>query len=554
MQGLMMEYPLTLTRILERSERLFPKKEIASRALDGSMSRYTYADYFRRVHRLAHVLERLGVREGDRVGTLCWNTSRHIELYFAIPCSGAVLHTLNLRLSADQLAFIINHAANKVIFVDASLVPLLDAIRDQIPCVERFVIMEDTEIPPHGLTPIDDYEQLLASAPEERFPWPALDENTACATCYTSGTTGNPKGVLYTHRCLFLHSMGMLQADGVAVSERDTLLQIVPMFHANGWGLPFAAIMAGSRIVLSGRHLQPVDIATLIQCEHVTLAGGVPTIWMALYAFLEHERFDISSLRLVICGGSALPRQFVELYAKKYGVQIMLLWGMTETSPLATMLTYRSHLDGLPESERFEKLSRHGMALPAVEVRVVDELGNEVPFDGKTMGELQVRGAWVTSGYFQDESNHIGNPNAPSFSEGWFRTGDVATIDEDGYIQIMDRTKDLVKSGGEWISSVDLENAIMSHPKVAEAAVIAVPHPKWQERPLAAIAPLPQFRDSITKEEILDFLCGKVAKWWLPDDIIFIDAVPKTSVGKFNKRALREQFKDYQPPLAATPV
>ncbi len=554
MQGLMMQYQLTLTRILERSERLFPKKEIASRALDGSMHRSTYANYFRRVHRLAHVLKELGVREGDRVGTLCWNTLRHMELYFAVPCSGAVLHTLNLRLSSDQLAFIINHAGDKVIFVDASLVPLLDAIRDQIPCVERFVIMEDTEVPAHGLQPVADYEHLLANAPEERFAWPNLDENAACATCYTSGTTGNPKGVLYTHRCLFLHTMAMLQADCVAISERDTVLQIVPMFHANGWGIPFAAIMAGANYVLPGRQLQPVDIATLIQSERVTLTSGVPTIWMSLYAFLEHAPYDISSLRLVFCGGSALPRQCVELYAKRYGIPIMLLWGMTETSPIATMLTPRSHLEGLPEAERFDKLSRHGMSLPAVDVRVVDELGNEIPSDGKTMGELQVRGAWVTSGYFQDGSNHIDNPNAASFTQGWFRTGDVATIDEDGYIQIMDRTKDLVKSGGEWISSVDLENAIMAHPKVAEAAVIAIPDPKWQERPLAAIAPLPQFRDSITKEEILEFLSGKVAKWWLPDEIVFIEAVPKTSVGKFNKRALRQQFSNYQPPLTATPV
>jgi fatty-acyl-CoA synthase len=546
MQGLMMQYPLTLTHILERSEKLFPNKEIASRALDGSMSRYTYADYFRRVHRVAHVLKQLGIREGDRVGTLCWNTSRHLELYFAIPCSGAVLHTLNLRLSADQLAFIINHAGEKVIFVDASLVPLLDAIRDQIPGVERFVILRDGDIPAHGLAPVDDYEELLAAAPSERFKWPVLDENAACATCYTSGTTGNPKGVLYTHRCMFLHSMAMQQADCVAASERDTVLQIVPMFHANGWGLPFSAILSGSNYVLPGRHLQPLDIATLIQNERVTLAGGVPTIWMTLYAFLEQERFDISSLRLVICGGSALPRQFVELFAKRYNVQIMLLWGMTETSPLATMMAYRSHLDELPEGDRFDKLARHGMALPGVDIRVVDENGNEVPADGKTMGELQVRGPWVTSGYFQDDSNTIDNPKAASFMDGWFRTGDVATIDEDGYIQIMDRTKDLVKSGGEWISSVDLENVIMSHPKVAEAAVIAISHPKWQERPLAAIAPLPQFRDSITKDEILEFLSGKVAKWWLPDDIVFIDSVPKTSVGKFNKRVLREQFRDYE--------
>ena len=545
MQGLMMQYPLTLTHILERSEKLFRKKEIASRMADGSLRRYSYADYFGRVHRLAHVLKQLGIADGDRVGTLCWNTSRHLELYFAIPCSGAVIHTLNLRLSAEQLAFIINHAGDKVIFVEASLVPLLDAIRDQIPRVERFVVIEDAEVPEHGLTPAHDFEALLAAAAETPFDWPRLEETAACAICYTSGTTGDPKGVLYTHRCLFLHSMGLSLADCVALSERDTFLQIVPMFHANGWGLPYAAIMNGSRIVLPGRQLQPVDIATLIQDEHITVTSGVPTIWMSLYAFLQQHEFDISSLRLVVCGGSALPRQFIELYAKKYGIQFMLLWGMTETSPVATMMSYRSHLSELTEAERFDKLARHGMPIAGVDVRIVDELGKEIAWDGDTMGELQVRGAWITSGYYKDDANQADNPHAASFMDGWFRTGDVATIDEDGYIQIMDRTKDLVKSGGEWISSVDLENAIMAHPKVAEAAVIAMPHPKWQERPLAAIAPLPEFRDSITKEEILEFLSGKVAKWWLPDEIVFIDSVPKTSVGKFNKRALRAQFKGY---------
>jgi fatty-acyl-CoA synthase len=540
MRGLMMNYQLTLTPLLERAGRLFGAKEIASRMADGGMHRYTYAEFHRRVHRAAHALERLGIHRGDRIGTLCWNTYRHLELYWAVPCYGAVLHTLNLRLSSDQLAYIINHAAERIVFVDATLVPLLESIRDRIPGVERIIVLDDEG--PEG------YEALLAESPAGDYQWPQLDENEAAATCYTSGTTGNPKGVLYSHRAIYLHTMAVSAADSFAISERDTLLQMVPMFHANGWGLPHAAVANGTRIVFSGRQLQPSDIAELIEHERVTFSAGVPTIWMTLYALLEQEKYDISSLRTVIVAGSAMPRQFVVDYAKKHGVRLALAWGMTETTPIATFMHQRSACDALPESEQLEIRARHGLPLPGVDLRIIDETGAEVPMDGTTMGELQVRGPWVTSGYYLDEHNHVDSRGATSFVDGWFRTGDVATIDRFGYIQIMDRTKDLVKSGGEWISSVDLENAIMAHPKVMEAAVIAVSHPKWQERPLALVAPLPQFKDSISKSEILAFLGTKVAKWWLPDDVVFIDQIPKTSVGKFNKRALRERFKDYELP------
>ncbi len=537
----MMDYPLTLAPLLERAGRLFADKEISSKLSDGSMHRYTYADLYARVHRLAHVLSRLGIQRGDRVGTLCWNSYRHLELYWAVPCAGAVLHTLNLRLAPDQLAFIINHAGDRVIFADASLLPLLDALHGRIPCVERIIVLDEGD---QG-----SYEELLADSPSERFPWPRLNETEAAATCYTSGTTGNPKGVLFNHRCLYLHTMGLSSADSFAISERDTLLQVVPMFHANGWGMPYAAVMNGARIVFGGRQIQPKDIAELIQNERVTFTAGVPTLWMTLYAFLQAERYDISSLRMIVAAGSALPRQFVLDYAKNYGVRIALAWGMTETTPIATFMHNRLDCEDLPEKEMFDVRARHGLPVAGMDLRIIDEHGAEVPADGVTMGELQVRGPWVTNGYYQDPANHIDAPGALSFMDGWFRTGDVATIDRYGYIQIMDRTKDLVKSGGEWISSVDLENVIMGHPKVMEAAVIAVFHPKWQERPLALIAPLPQFRESITKEEILEFLSNKVAKWWLPDDVVFIDAVPKTSVGKFNKRALREKFKDHVLPV-----
>lgn len=540
MQGLMMDYPLTLTHILERSAKLFPTKEIASK-MTGAIEHYSYADFNRRANAVAHGLKRLGIQPGDRVGTLCWNSFRHLELYFAIPCFGAVLHTLNLRLPSDQLAFIINHAEDRVIFVDASLAPILEPIRDQIPCVKHFVILPD-EARPTDLAPATDYEELIQSSGGDAYPWPRLDENTAAATCYTSGTTGNPKGVLYTHRSLVLHSFALAMTDVFGISERDTILQLVPMFHANGWGIPYAAVMTGARIVFSGRQLQPADVAELIQSERATFTAGVPTIWIGLYGYLETHPHDLSSLRSIVCAGSAMPRQFIEMFEKKYGVRFHLAWGMTETTPIATYMAVKATHAGLPDKDRFDLLARHGVPVPGVDIRIVDAEGVEVPWDGTTMGELQTRGPWITSGYYNDPRSD------QAFLDGWFRTGDVATIDAEGYMQIMDRTKDLVKSGGEWISSVDLENAIMAHPKVAEAAVIAVFHPKWQERPLACIAPLAQYTGQITKEEILEFLSTRVAKWWLPDDIIFIEAVPKTSVGKFNKRALREQFQDYTLP------
>lgn len=538
-----MNFPLTLRHLVERAAQLFPRQEIVSR-FPHETHRYTYRDFYERTHRAGHVLAQLGVQLGERVGTLCWNSYRHLELYFAVPCYGAVLHTLNLRLADDQLAYIINHADDQVIFCDASLLEILERIRPLIPRVRKIIVLPDA--PHDGQL---DYEALLAAAPLAPFPFPDLDERTACATCYTSGTTGNPKGVLYDHRSLFLHSMSVSMVDVFGFSERDTLLQMVPMFHANGWGLPYAAILNGMKIVLSGRQLQPADIAAAIESERVTFAAGVPTLWMALYSYLESNPHDISSLRTVVAAGSAMPRQFIEWYARKYQVEFRLAWGMTETTPIATVNTLKKHQANLPDKEKFDLMARHGRVSAGVEIRVIDEQKQSVPWDGKTMGELQVRGAWITDGYYADPRTP--EEAAQSFDTGphgerWFRTGDVATIDAEGFIQIMDRTKDLVKSGGEWISSVDLENLIMAHPKVMEAAVIAVPHPKWEERPLACVAPYPEHRDSLTPGEILDFLRPQVAKWWLPDEVVFIDAVPKTSVGKFNKRALRQQFVPHE--------
>ncbi len=541
MEGLMMDWPLTLHHFLDRAARLFPRKEIATRTAAG-MHRYTYADFHRRVHRLAHALNRLGIGRGDRVATFAWNTYRHLEIYFAAPCMGAVLHTLNIRLAPDQLVYIINHAEDRVIFVDASLVPLLERIRDQIPTVKAFVVMSDTGPIPTTLSPALDYEALLEESPDASYPWPRLDENAAAGMCYTSGTTGNPKGVVYSHRAIFLHSLALCLADTFGICEQDVLMPVVPMFHANAWGMPFAGVMVGAKLVFPGPHLQPRDIAELIQNERVTVTAGVPTIWIGLYALLERERYDLSSLRVMPVGGSAMPRALIEAFEKRFGIRVAHAWGMTEMTPLGTVANLKSYMADWPEEERFAIRAKQGMPVVGVEIRAVDDQGREVPWDGKTMGELQVRGPWVIRAYYNDPRT------AEAFQDGWFRTGDVVTIDPEGYIQIVDRTKDLIKSGGEWISSVDLENALMAHPKVLEAAVIAVPHPKWQERPLAVVVPRPEFKEDLTKEELLEFLRPRFAKWWLPDDIVFVEAIPKTSVGKFDKKVLREQFREYRLP------
>ena len=527
MNGLMMDYPLTLQHFLERAGRLFPNKEIVTRTPAG-MHRYHYHDYYRRTHRLAHVLAQLGVKPGERVGTLCWNTHQHLELYFAITCYGAVIHTLNLRLSSDDLAYIISHADDQVIFVDESLVPILEKIRDRIPCVRQWIIIGGGG---------SAYECLLAAAPDESYAWPRLDENTAAGMCYTSGTTGNPKGVVYSHRAFYLHSLSFAMADTFALSERDVVLQVVPMFHANGWGKPFAAVMAGAKIVLPGEHPQPRDLAQLIQDERVTVMGAVPTIWIGLDGVLQEEKFDVSSMRLGVGAGSALPRKLIEKYQKEHGIELRHLWGMTETTPIGTVGVLKCELANRPEEECFQTRAKQGLPVVGVDLRAVDDQGREVPWDGTTIGEVQVRGPWITCGYYNDARS------ASAFIDGWFRTGDVATIDRDGYVQLVDRAKDVIKSGGEWISSVDLENAIMGHPKVLEAAVVAMEHPKWVERPLALVVPKPQFQDRVTKEEILAFLEPRFAKWWMPDDVLFVDSIPKTSVGKFDKKVMRAQLK-----------
>ncbi len=543
MQGLMQDFPLTIPHLFGRAEKLFPRKEIVT-ALPTGRERITYGDWCERTRRLGGVLDQLDISADGRVATFSWNTSRHLELYFAAPCTGRVLHTLNLRLFPEQVTYIVNHAEDEVIFVDKTVAGLLWPLLDTFETVRHIVVIDDggpfdTSAPVAGKE-VHDYEALLAAA--SPVEWHVSDENQAASMCYTSGTTGNPKGVVYSHRSTVLHTMAAMFADGVGVRETDRILPVVPMFHANAWGLAHAAVAAGSDLVMPGPDLSPASLAALIEEERVTVAAGVPTIWMGVLPALEGR--DTSALRIIPCGGSAVPKVLSEGFRQQVGLPIFQAWGMTETSPVATVGTITSAYAGLSEDELADIRAMQGVPLLGVELRVIaQETGEEVPWDGESRGELQAAGPWIAKTYYNDERS------SESFTDdGWLRTGDVATVNPEGYIRLVDRTKDVVKSGGEWISSVELENEIMANPKVAEAAVIGVSHPKWQERPLACVVVKPG--EELTREELLEFLDGRVAKWWLPDDVVFIDEVPKTSVGKFSKKDLRERFKDHALPDA----
>ncbi len=536
MLGLMQDRPLALPHVFHRAEQYFGHKRIITATASGETTT-TVADWAQRVRRLATVLDTLEISADGRVGTFCWNTARHLELYLAAPCTGRVLHTLNIRLFPEQLVYIANHAEDEVVFVDRSLIPLLAPLADKFESVRHYVVIDDgAEVPiPEGW---HDYEELLAAAEPFAGTFSIEDENTAAAMCYTSGTTGNPKGVVYSHRSAVLHSLISLIADGAALSERDVVLPVVPMFHANAWGLPYGCLLAGTDIVFPGPQMTPQAIVGLLAKHKVTVTGGVPTIWMGMLPLVADH--DLSALRVLLCGGSAVPRALSEGYREALGLPILHAWGMTETSPIATMSTARSHHAALTEEQRADIRARQGQAVPLVDIRLVDpDTGAAQPWDDVASGEIQAAGPWIAKEYYRGEGG-----GAQFTDDGWLRTGDVASMDSYGFVRLVDRTKDLIKSGGEWIGSVELENEIMAHPKVAEAAVIAIPHEKWVERPLACVVVKPG--ETLTAEEVIAHLEPRVAKWWLPDAVEFIDEVPKTSVGKFSKKTLREKFGGYQ--------
>ncbi len=529
LEGLMQDdFPLTLQHVLRRMREVYRDSEVATLTDDG-VTRATYAEVTERVDRLCRALQSLGVGESDRVATFAWNSQRHLEVYLAAPCMGAVLHTVNVRLFPDQVEYIVNHARDRVVMVDDSLVPVLEAVADRLETVEHYVVMGDGDS--GSLPNAVRYEELLAEQPEG-YDYPVLDERQAAGLCYTSGTTGNPKGALYSHRSNFLHSMASCMTENLGIRNSDRVLPVVPMFHVNAWGLPYTSAMVGANLVMPGRFLQAEPLATLIESERVTVAAGVPTIWDGLLRYADEHGPDLSSIRLNIVGGSAASRALMEGF-DRHGVSVVQAWGMTETNPLGAVAHPPSGSEG---EERWGYRVKQGRLVPGIEARIVADDGQEAPWDGEATGELQVRGPWVARSYYEEPSED------DKFEDGWFRTGDICTIDREGFMKITDRTKDVIKSGGEWISSVDLELEIMAHPDVAEAAVISKPDERWDERPLACVVLVEGA--SASAEQINEHLSSRVARFWIPDEYAFIDEVPKTATGKFDKKVLRKRLDD----------
>lgn len=541
MLGQMMDFPLTITSLMRHANRMHPDSEIVSVTFDNPRHRYTFGDAFLRVGQLANALAERGVTKGDRIATLAWNDYRHFEIYYAVSCSGAVVHTINPRLFADQIEFIVNHAEDSWLFIDPTFLPLIEPLAKKFNTVKGFIVLCDEEsMPATSLSNALSYETLIAGHSSD-FDWPDLDENDACGLCYTSGTTGNPKGVLYSHRALVLHSYAACLPDTMNASISDAVMPIVPMFHVNAWNLPYAAALVGFKLVMPGSHMgNPETLHDLIENENVTMSAGVPTVWLGLLNYLRESGKTVNSLKHIITGGSACPLSIMQEFEEKHGVETRAAWGMTEMSPLGTCVVPKRPRQSYSDDEYNKLRIKAGRTVFGVEMKIVDDENQELPWDGVAFGALKVRGPWVASSYYKLDSSSAHD------EDGWMDTGDVATIDPEGYMQITDRAKDVIKSGGEWISSIDLENTAIGHPEIAEAAVIGVAHPKWDERPL--LVAVRHEGASVEGEDLLEYMSDKVARWWLPNDVVFVDELPHTATGKLQKVELRKQFSDYSFP------
>ena len=540
MLGLMQSQPLLISDLIVFAERHHGDAEIVSRRVEGDIHRYTYKDAAQRSRRVANALDALGLAFSDRVATLAWNGYRHFELYYGVSGSGRVLHTINPRLHPDQIAWIANHAEDQVLCFDMSFLPLVQAVHARCPMIKHFIALCDADKLPadSGIPNLVSYESWV-DAQSDTYAWPSFDENTASSMCYTSGTTGNPKAALYSHRSSTLHAYAAALPDMINMSAKDSILPVVPMFHVNAWGIPYAAALTGSKLVFPGPAMDGKSIYELMETEGVTLSAGVPTVWQMLLTYMKPLGLTFSTMRRTVIGGSACPPAMIQAFNDDYNVEVLHAWGMTEMSPLGTLCTLKNKHESLPPAEKMKIRLKQGRAVYGVDMKIVDDAGHVLPWDGKTYGDLYVKGPWVVRGYYKEEG---GDP----LVNGWFPTGDVGTIDADGYLQITDRSKDVIKSGGEWISSIDIENIAVAHPSVAMAACIGVAHPKWDERPIIAV--VKKTGMDVTREELMAFYDGKTAKWQIPDDVVFVDAIPQGATGKMLKTRLREQLKDYKLP------